>query len=47
MSAKPDFSIVVASYNEGTQLLATMTAVAASLAQEDRVEMIVVGRLFD
>ena len=36
-----DFSIVIASYNEGTQLLATMAAVSASLTGEADVELVV------
>ena len=37
----PDFSVVIASYNEGTQLLATMSAVKASFTGEADVELVV------
>ena len=37
----PDFSVVIASYNEGTKLLATMAAVAASLTGDAKVELVV------
>ena len=39
---RPTFSIVIPAYNEGSQLLATITAVEASLHEDSDVEIIVV-----